>query len=276
MKTIYKLTILALAGLPLFGGTASAHTTHERRDAVTVEDVRIPVAGQAPVSAYLVRPEHGGRSLAGVLYLHWFEPPASTQNRTEFLAEAVDLAAQGVVAVLPQLTFPWQGDPVGDARDRTAVLDQYKAVAKAYDFLVAQPGVDRHRTAVVGHDYGAMYGAMVAQRTPTLRTAVLMAPDATWANWFDTYWLGLPDDQKPAYRALFAGLDPVANVSRLGSALYLQFGGRDQFVPAETRAAFAAANPDAKVSFSATADHFLQQPAKDDRLTWLTTTLHLA
>jgi pimeloyl-ACP methyl ester carboxylesterase len=179
------------------------------------------------------------------------------------------------VTVLPQLTFPWQGDPVGDARDRTAVEGQLAAVTTSFHYLVAQRGVNPRRTAIVGHDYGAMYGAILAQRNPDVRTAVLMAPDATWANWFDTYWLGLPDEQKPAYRALFAGLDPVANVSRLGASLYLQFAGEDQFVPAETRAAFAEAAPSAKVSLYPNSDHFLDQSAKDDRLAFLEARLGL-
>jgi pimeloyl-ACP methyl ester carboxylesterase len=102
-----------------------------------------------------------------------------------------------------------------------------------------------------------------------------MAGDATWANWFDTFWLGLPDDQKPAYRALFAGLDPIDNVSRLGADLYFQWAGRDRFVPAETRAAFAAANPAAKVSLYDGAEHFLDQRAVDDRAAWLGDRLRL-
>ncbi len=273
MKLIYKLMVPVAIGAAVLSGTAaSASSAAQRphRDAVVVEDVKI-----GDITAYVVRPQHPGHALAGVLYLHWFEPPASTQNRTEFLAEAVEVASRGAVAVLPDLTFPWAGDPVGDARDRANVEAQVKAVTEAYRYLVAQRGVDARRTAVVGHDYGAMYGAILAQRTPTVKTAVFMAPDATWANWFDTFWLGLPDAQKPAYRALFQGLDPVDNVSRLGSRLYLQFAGRDQFVPAETRAAFAAANPKAKVSLYQTADHFLAQPAKDDRLAWIEAQLGL-
>jgi dienelactone hydrolase len=272
MKLRYKLTIpITVAGLMLGGAAASASPAGTGRQPVVVEDVLIPVAGQPAVRAFVVHPQRvtRPRSLAGVLYLHWFEPPGSNQDRGEFLAEAVAIAASGAVAVLPQLTFPWQGDPVGDARDRAAVEAQLAAVVRAYDYLLAQRGVDPRRTAVVGHDYGAMYGAILAQRRATVATAVLMAPDATWANWFDTYWLGLPDEQKPAYRALFAGLDPVDNVSRLGGALYLQFAGRDPFVPPETRAAFAAANPAAKVSLYERSDHFLQQPAEDDRAAWL-------
>jgi dienelactone hydrolase len=265
MKLVYKLILPVAIGAAVLSGTAAASASpRPHRDAVVVEDVQI-----GSTAAYLVRPAHPGHHLAGVLYLHWFEPPASTQNRTEFLAEAVEIASRGAVAVLPDLTFPWLGDPVGTAQDRANVEAQLTAITAAYRYLLAQHGVDAGRTAVVGHDYGAMYGAILSQRTPTVKTAVLMAPDATWANWFDTYWLGLPDDQKAAYRALFAGLDPVDNVSRLGSRLYLQFAGRDQFVPPETRAAFAAANPKAKVSLYDRADHFLNQPAKDDRLAFV-------
>jgi pimeloyl-ACP methyl ester carboxylesterase len=173
------------------------------------------------------------------------------------------------VAILPQLTFPWEGDPTGTSADRVQITQQLAAVTSAYHALLAQPGVNSHRIAVIGHDYGAMFGALLAQREPLVRAGVLMAADATWADWFDTYWLGLPDEEKAAYRAVFAGLDPVDNVSRLGSHLYLQWAGRDRFVPAEVRVAFSAANPQAKVSFYERAEHFLDQNAKNDREAWV-------
>jgi pimeloyl-ACP methyl ester carboxylesterase len=164
---------------------------------------------------------------------------------------------------------------VGDSRDRTAVTDQFDAVRRAYQYLLTQPGVDAARIAVVGHDYGAMYGAMLAQREPRVQTLVFMAGDATWANWFDTYWLDLPADQKAAYRAVFHGLDPVDNVSRLGARVFFQWGDRDGFVTPEIRAAFASANPAAIATLYTRADHFLTQQAKDDRIAWLIAQLHL-
>jgi dienelactone hydrolase len=250
---------------------AGGSPAYARPGGAVVTDIEIPVPGQPPVVAYLVKPARPAarHTLAGALFLHWFEPPSSTQNRTEFLAEAIDLANKGAVAVLPQLTFPWEGDPAGDATDRTKITSQLAAVTSAYYALLAQSEVDPHRTAVIGHDYGAMFGSLLAQRVPLIRAAVFMAGDATWANWFDTYWLGLPDDQKAAYRAVFAGLDPVDNVSRLGSHLYFQWAGRDRFVTPEVRAAFSAANPQANVSLYDRADHFLTQPAKDDREAWV-------
>jgi dienelactone hydrolase len=276
------VTLIGAAALTLGGASAAVASgsdtpqAHPTAAPVIVQDIQIAVPGQESLTAYLVRPQRAARphSLAGVLYLHWLEPPDTTQNRTEFLAEAVRTAQRGAVAILPDLTFPWNGQVFGDARDVSSVRAQFAAVTRAYRILLAQPGVDSHRTAVVGHDYGAMYGAMLAQREPTVHAQVFMAGDATWANWFETYFVDVPDHA--AYEALFAGLDPVDNVSRLGSHLYFQWAGQDQFVPAAVRGRFATANPAAKVSLYPSARHSLDQHAKDDRLVWVDDQLGLS
>lgn len=272
LPVLVSVATLLVAGAVAGAGGAHAEAPAEPHHAAAtvVRDIEIPVAGQPAVRAWLVRPQRSGRGLAGVLDLHWFEPGRANQDRSEFLAEATALAGRGVVSVLPQLAFPWAGDPVGDARDRAAVTAQLDAVQAAYRRLLAEPGVDRKRTAVVGHDYGAMYAVDLTAREPGLRTAVLLAPDATWANWFDLYWLQLPAGERAAYRAVFAGLDPVDLVGRLGAGGYLQFAGADRFVGAETRAAFAAAAPQAKVSVYPDEEHDLGAArTRDDRLAWL-------
>lgn len=271
---ILAVTVVTAAGT----AGAAADGTDPNHDAgpVVVRDIQVPVPGQAPVTAYLVTPQRVQRpdSLAGILYLHWLEPSDPTQNRTEFLAEAVAMAQRGAVAILPDLAFPWTGTVHGDQRDVTAVTDQLAAVTAAWHALLAQPGVNPHRTAVVGHDYGAMYGAMLAQRDPRVAAEVFMAGDATWSNWFAMYFTTVADPI--AYQALFAGLDPVDNVSRLGAALYLQWAGRDTYIPATVRDRFAAAAPAAAVSLYPTATHMLTQGAKLDRIAWLTAQLRLS
>ncbi|MEU0092271.1 hypothetical protein [Kribbella sp. NPDC006257] len=271
MKRFLIATVVGALFLGVTAAGASSAVQKKQPVPVVVTDIQIPVAGQAPVTAYLVRPAKHHNHLAGALYLHWFEPPASTQNRTEFLSEAITLASKGAAALLPQLTFPWEGDPVGDQTDRTKVTNQLKAVEAAYNTLLQQDGVDHTRTAVIGHDYGAMYASLLSSKVHAM---VFMAGDATWANWFDTFWLGLPEDQAVAYRKVFQGLDPVDNVSKSHDA-YFQWAGRDRFVTPEVRAAFSAAKPTAKVSLYETADHFLDQPAKDARLAWVTAELGL-
>lgn len=261
----------AAFGTAAVAGGAAQVSAKPRHGAVVVQDISIPVPGQAPVSAWLVRPaDHAApRSLAGVIYLHWLEPPASTQNRSEFLDEAVTVAEHGAVAILPDLTFPWTGTLAGDATDVAKVQAQEFAIKTAYQALLAQPGVDPRRTAVVGHDYGAMYGSLLAASEPDIRAEVYMSGDATWSNWFFKYFLDMKPEELPAYNALFAGLDPVDNVARMRSHLYLQWGGQDFFIDASVRDAFSAADPQAKVSLYDNSDHFLDQNAKDERIPWL-------
>jgi pimeloyl-ACP methyl ester carboxylesterase len=136
--------------------------------------------------------------------------------------------------------------------------------------LLSQDGVDSRRIAVIGHDYGAMYGSLLGRRVHAL---AFMAGDATWANWFDKYWLGLPANEAVAYRKVFAGLDPIDNVTARN--VYFQWAGEDIFISPEIRAAFSTANPSAKVSLYEGAEHFLDQQAKDDRLAWVTQQLGL-
>jgi dienelactone hydrolase len=280
-RRVMALSLVLAAAATTIGASAAgagvpARTIPTHR-AVVVQDISVPVPGQDPVKAWLVRPAgpSAPRSLAGVIYLHWLEPPASTQNRSEFLDEAVTVAEHGAVAILPDLTFPWTGSLYGDRRDVDAVQAQAYAIQVTYRALLAQPGVDPRRTAVVGHDYGAMYGSLLAASEPNIRAEVAMSGDATWSNWFFKYFLDLPDSALPAYDALFAGLDPVDNVARLRSHLYLQWGGQDPFIGADVRDAFAAADPQAHTSFYENSDHFLDQAAKDDRIPWLLTELNL-
>src|SRR4029078_11809315 len=97
-------------------------------------------------------------------------------DRTEFLGEAISMAQHGAVSVLPQGYFPWVPDPVGTEADVTSVRNQVKAMQAALDRLISTRGVNRSRIAVVGHDYGAMYGSLLADREH--RASGLVATDA--------------------------------------------------------------------------------------------------
>lgn len=238
--------------------------------AIDVHDLHIAVPGQLPVTAYVVRPTDvttAGRP--AVLYLHWLEPAADDQNRTEFLAEARRFAAAGGVAILPDLYFPWHAKPRGDYHDTESIAEQLAAITSAYQALLAQPGVDPSRTAVVGHDYGGMYGGMLLARQPYLRAAVLMAIDATWDNWFTQYFLQLTPEEYAHYCTLFSGLNPIAQLADHGHRLYLQFGGEDRFVPASVRDALVGAIPGCTHRLYPSATHSLTTEAEHDRVKWL-------
>ena len=251
---------------------------------VVVEDISIPVPGQDPVQAYLVKPAGPIKksSAAGVLWLHWLGE--INNDRSEYLPEAIALAGEGAVSVLPLGYFPWVPNPDGTAGDVTLVENQVAAFGRALDRLADVRGVDQSRIALVGHDYGAMYGAILAdsedQGGNRISTMVLQAPDALMGNWFAQFWLGYEGAQRDAYLAQFAGLDPVDRAAglndRLGDRVLFQWAGKDIFIDQDVRDAYAAAAPDADVTFYENQDHEFRDSARVDRLAFLRTQLKIA
>jgi len=243
---------------------------------VSVQDIRVPVPGQQPVPAYLVRSAGGLKpgSQAGILFLHWLGQIHS--DRTEFLAEAIQLAPRGAVSLLPQGVFPWRVAPSGKPADVTAIKRQLAVFQACLNWLISKRYVSGSRIAVVGHDYGAMYGALLADSDPRVHTAVLATPDATWGHWFVKYWLGFTGSRAAHYKALFTSLQPVRHVSRLGSHELFQWAGRDIFVRARVRKQFAAAAPLARVDFYPTAGHQLTTAAQTARDAFLAKQLRLS
>ena len=198
-------------------------------DGVTVRDVTYESAEGRMVSALLVLPDTADPSPA-VLYLHWYAPNESDGNRTEFLDEAVALAADGVVSLLPQQVFPWTTPPAGAEADRQAVIDQVVDVRMGLDILVEQPSVDPDRLVVVGHDFGGMYAALVAGLDDRVDGAVILAGVPRFADWYLRYWNPVPSAERPAYSATMATVDPVTFLPETAMPLLFQFAKSDQFV----------------------------------------------
>ncbi len=236
---------------------------------VVVEDISIPVPGQDPVQAYLVRPagELKKNSAPGVLWLHWLGE--INNDRSEYLPEAITLAGEGVVSVLPLGYFPWVPNPDGTTGDVTLVENQVAAFGSALDRLADIRAVDESRIALVGHDYGAMYGAILADSDDRVSSMVLQAPDALMGNWFAQFWLGLEGPERDAYLALFDGLDPVDHTARLGDRVFFQWAGDDFFIGEDVRDAYAASSPDAVVKLYPNQDHEFRDSARVDRLAFL-------
>jgi dienelactone hydrolase len=273
--------LAAALARPVPAGAAPAADSAARRPYgdVVVRDITIPVHGLPAVPAYLVLPgRHVPRHTApAVLFLHWFDPRAVDGNRTEFVAQAVRLAARGVVSLLPQQGFPWTGNPAGDARDVAAIEAELTRATRALDALLDRPEVADRRVAVVGHDYGAMYGALLAARDRRVSALAALAPDATWEHWFLAYWLGYEGPAAEAYARLFADLQPVDAVGRVAAhrPVLLQFADDDVYVDAATRTRFATAAPAADLRVYPRAGHHLDLAALTDRTAWLDRVLRL-
>jgi dienelactone hydrolase len=227
-----------------------------------VEDIAYS-APDGDVRAYLVKPD--GRPRAVVLWMHWFGEEPNT-NRTEFLPDATALAKDGVLSLLPQGRFPWGGGLSGDVdKDKQSAIGQVVDLRAGLDVLQKEGG--EAPLAVVGHDYGAMFGSLlIADGRPD--AYVLMTPDATFANWFVKYLLG-GKGSATEYQTAFAPLDPVNYVGDAEpGSVFFQFAKTDPYVPGYIADTFEQAAPEAKAG-EYDGGHELDAKARADRLAWL-------
>lgn len=244
--------------------------------AVTVRDLtyRSVDGRHGRIPAFVVRPAGRG-PFAGVLYFHWLGKPRG--DRTEFLDEAIDLAHEGVVSLLIQGYFPWKEPPTAGADDRRQIIDQVIDTRRAMDLLVSQPGVDPARLAYVGHDYGAMYGAIVAGLERRAKAYVLIAGMGTFADWSLKYWPGTAAGGEAAYRKAVADVDPIHFVGVASPAsLLFQFAKRDIYIPESAAAELydQASSPKDVRWYDAAHDLHVEAAARDRR-TWLRRQLSL-
>jgi dipeptidyl aminopeptidase/acylaminoacyl peptidase len=253
---------------------------------VTVRQISYAQIDGTRNAATLVTPADSGSGAQGrpvaathpaILYLHWYEPPRPSSNRTEFLPEAVELAASGVVSLL--IDTPWRGEtwfPTRDAsRDYEFTVEMTKNVRRGLDVLLAQPGIDPSRVAIVGHDFGAMWGALAAADDPRVTHLVFMAGTAAFSDWY-LFSPKREGAEKDAFVAKLAPLAPAKALVRVSPRpMLLQFGTKDKFVTNEDAATMAQAVPGPKTVKTYDVEHELSYQARVDRLAWLRDALRL-
>ena len=245
----------------------------ELRGAAVVTDLTYRTLTGARRAAYLVTP---AKAPAGpqpaVLFVHWYEPPNPTSSRKQFLPDAIELAADGVVSLL--IDTMWSNPDWFTSRDPESDLghsiEQVKELRRALDVLASRPGVDPSRVFYVGHDFGAMYGAIVAGLDAArLKGFVFMAGTRSFSDWF-LLWPKRDDAAKAAIVSRLAPLDPTSHLARAGGLpMLFQFATRDKFVTkaaADALVASAAGPTDVRWY---DAEHGLNADATRDRLAWL-------
>jgi len=237
----------------------------EERDGARIHHIRF--AGD--VEAFLVEPSGGGRGPA-CLFLHWFDTESADGNRTQFVDEAGDLAREhGVVSLLPQGRFPWAGDPTDPATDTARIRAEVDSHRAGIDRLATRPDVDEARIALIGHDFGAMHGTLVAAEDPRIAAVVLIAATPRWADWFLPFW---PiEGDRHEYRRALAPLDPIERVAEIGPRpVCFQFARNDFFIAAMTGLEFHRAAGEPKEMHAYDADHAVREPrARADRAAFL-------
>jgi pimeloyl-ACP methyl ester carboxylesterase len=228
----------------------------------------------AAVEAYVVEPAVGAPR-AGILFLHWLGEHRS--DRTQFLAEARDYAALGVRCVLPAGRLPWVPDPVDAETDAANIELEQRRLGAALAAL--QAGLKpRAPLALVGHDFGAMHGLVLAARRPVFKAAVLIAATPRWGDWFLRFWK-VRGDRFDYLRAL-SRLDPIEAARSLQATTLWQFSSRDFFIAPMAAVELARAQPlaagaEARIEWY-TADHAMRSSkARAARRRFLTEQLDL-
>ncbi len=239
--------------------------TTEQRDGSRVHDIRFADDAEA----FLVEPIDGGRGPA-VLFLHWFDTEAHDGNRTQFLDEAVGLARdRGVVSLLPQGRFPWAGDPTDAEADAACIRSEVNLHRAGVDLLAARPDVDHGRIALVGHDFGAMHGTLLAADDERVAAVVLIAATPRWGDWFLPFWPIAGD--RHDYLRVLSPLDPISRIGGIAPRpVCLQFARNDFFIAAMTGLEFHRAASEPKEMHAYDADHGVRGPqAAADRAAFL-------
>ena len=221
-------------------------------------------------AAYLVRPRKEKGTYAGILYIHWLDE-APNANRTQFLDEALHMAARGCICLLVETIWSDRDWFIKRTQfdDHANSVRQVVELRLALDILQAEKGFDPHRLALVGHDFGAMYGVLLGRVDPRPTHYVLMAGTPLFADWY-LYYPPLDGAPRTAFEAQMSPLDPLTNVAALAPApLLFQFGQDDPHVPPEKAQAFYDAAQQPKEIRWYDAGHALNDIATSDRIAWL-------
>jgi hypothetical protein len=120
----------------------------------------------------------------------------------------------------------------------------------------------------VGHDFGAMYGAVLSGVDPRPQSYVLMAGTATFSEW---YLLGKHPSDTSAYVKAMSVLDPPNYLQQTKAKAFLfQFANRDRYIKADRSDVLFDAAPAPKTMMVYVANHSLDVPAAHvDRIAWL-------
>jgi dienelactone hydrolase len=246
---------------------------------VKVRDVMFDAASGGRTAAFVVEPVKSKGKGPGLLYVHWYDSKARDTNRTQYLGEAIEMAKSGTVSLL--IETMWSQPDWFFKRDRKDdylnSLKQVRELRRALDVLAGLPNVDSKRLAYIGHDFGAMYGTLLADTESSRITAwALQAGTTSFSDW---YLLGRPrleGEARAKVVAELAPLDPAKHIAKAApSPVFFQFSTDDQFVSkAKAEEFFAAAGEPKKIAWYET-DHGLDVKSIQDRVAWLKEMLKL-
>ena len=182
----------------------------------------------------------------------------------------------GTVSILPQGRFPWSSAPTDAQTDAERIRAEVERHRAALDLLAARDDVAEGRIGLVGHDFGAMHGVVLAAEDPRVVAVVMIAATPRWGDWFLPFW-PIAGDRWEYLRAL-APLDPIRRIGDLAPRpVCLQFARNDFFIAAMTGLELHGSAGEPKEMHAYDADHGVRNPqAALDRTAFLGLHLGLA
>jgi predicted esterase len=251
--------------------TATIRGEYLKNNKTLVQDIFLSSEEAPRIKAFLIKPYKAAPGVGGaVLFVHWLgAPPAN--DRTEFFEDAVQLADHNVTCLLVEA--PWADPewfPNRKLDDSEANTLRYVTQLRSYfRYLLAEAKPEADKIAFVGHDFGAMYGALLLQQENAIRHAVMMAAVPDFADW---YLLGrkLSDSDARQFRERMSPIAPsrYLRCARNVDVLF-QFAENDRFVSREQASAFIGSAPTEKTVLWYSGGHELQDASRKDRVAWL-------
>ncbi len=245
-------------------------------DTVKVENLDYSACDGKLLKAYLISPAKVSMDKQpAILYVHWFDPRVKNSNREEFVGEAVAFAQKGGVALLVSTFWSVPGGYYDKRRwqdDYANTLSQLRDLRRELQLLRTETSVDAKKIAYVGHDYGAVFGAMLAPYEPEITGWVLSAGAADISSWY-LYGSasGVPtgDDLKK-YIAQFDPIQPYKLLKKSAVPVLLQYAKVDEFINDEQQQKMRSSMPEGSAFKVYDSNHAMELPAiRVEREQWI-------
>ena len=212
-----------------------------------------------------------------IFFIHWYEPGSPSSSRSQFVEESIELAKAGAICLTVETLW---SDPDFFLK-RTQVDDMQNSMEEVVnerrfmDFLALQPNADLTRFALVGHDFGGMYGVLAGSLDKRPTHYVVMAATPRFPDWY-LYSPKLEGAAREAFLSEMSAIDPITHIPNLAPAPVLfQFGNDDFHVPLERADEFFAAAGESKEKKIYESGHGLNDESTKDRRAWLKEKLRL-
>lgn len=212
-----------------------------------------------------------------ILFLHWYEPEARDSNRSQFVEEAIELTKAGAICLTVETLW---SDPDfflkrTQADDMQNSMEEVVNERRFIDFLLSQPNADLSRFALVGHDFGGMYGILSGSLDKRPTHYIIMAATPRFPDWY-LYLPKLEGAARKAFISEMSPIDPITHLPNLAPApILFQFGDNDPHVPLERADDFFAVAKEPKEKKVYQSGHGLNAESTTDRRIWLKEKLEL-